>query len=402
MSGMISVAEARTRLRALFSPVGAEPVPLARAGGRVLAGDAVAARAQPPFDASAMDGYAIREADHRAGARLAVIGTSAAGARFAGAVTPGTAVRIFTGAPVPEGAERVVIQENTERVEDFVTLTEAPASGANIRPAGGDFAPGARIAAPRRLGPGEVALLAAMNIATPLLRRRPVVALIATGDELVIPGEEPGRDQILCSNSYGLKAMLEAAGAEVRLLPIARDTPESLAAAFDLAAGADLVVTLGGASVGEHDLVRATALGRGLELAFYKIAMRPGKPLMAGRIGATPMIGLPGNPVSALVCGLLFVVPAVHWLLGLPGDPPPRREARLDAALGPNGPRAHYMMARARVEDGIRRIDPFARQDSSLLSVLAEANALLIRPIGDGARAAGDMVEFQWINSTEN
>ncbi len=400
MSALLSVDEALGRLRALFSPVGTEKVPLAQAGGRVLAEAAVANRAQPPFDASAMDGYAIREADYREGARLSVIGTSAAGARFEGAVTPGTAVRIFTGAPLPEAAERVVIQENTERIEDFVTLTEVPASGSNIRPRGGDFLPGARIEAPRRLGPGDVALLASMNVARPVLRRRPVVALIATGDELAIPGEDPGQDQILCSNSYGLKAMLEAAGAEPRLLPIARDTPESLAAAFDLAADADLVLTLGGASVGEHDLVQATALDRGLDLAFYKIAMRPGKPLMAGRLGSTPMIGLPGNPVSALVCGLIFVVPAIEWMLGLPGDPPPPRIGRLSSALEPNGPRAHYMTARVEAEAGGWRIDPFARQDSSLLSVLAAANALLIRPIADRARATGEEVEFRPILST--
>lgn len=397
MTGLISVEEARARLLALFAPLGTEQVALAATGGRVLAEDAVATRAQPPFDASAMDGYAIREADYEAGRRLAVTGASAAGARFEGAVAPGTAVRIFTGAPVPEGAERVVIQENVTRTGDLVTLNEAEPGGVNIRPAGGDFRPGARIAAPRRLGPGDLALLAAMNIGRPVVRRRPVVALIATGDELAMPGEEPASDQILCSNSFGLKAMLEAAGAEARLLPIARDTPESLMAAFDLARGADLVVTLGGASVGDHDLVRSTALGRGLELSFYKIAMRPGKPLMAGRLGATPMIGLPGNPVSAMVCGMLFVLPAVHGMLGLPADPPPRLPARLAAPLEQNGERAHYMMARAEADTGGWRIEAFGRQDSSLLSVLSEANALLVRPVEDPERPAGDMVEFMWI-----
>lgn len=401
MSGLLSVAEARARLLALFAPVGTEAVPLARAGGRVLAEDAVAERAQPPFDASAMDGYAIREADYHAGARLTVIGVSAAGARFTGAVSPGAAVRIFTGAPLPEGAERVVIQEDTAAEGDFVTLTEAEPSGTNIRPRGGDFLPGARIAAPRRLGPGDVALLAAMNIARPVVRRRPVVALIATGDELAMPGDDTGPDQILCSNNFGLKAMLEARGAEVRLLPIARDTPESLMAAFDLAKGADLIVTLGGASVGDHDLVRATALGRGLDLAFYKIAMRPGKPLMAGRFDATPMIGLPGNPVSALVCGLVFVVPAVERLLGLPDEAAPMT-ARLAAPLQPNGPRAHYMMSRVEAEPGGWRIEAFARQDSSLLSVLAAANALLLRPVADLARQAGEEVDFIWLNSPVN
>jgi molybdopterin molybdotransferase len=397
MSALLSVAEARERLLALFEPLGTEAAPLALAGGRVLAEDAVAARAQPPFAASAMDGYAIRDADHVAGARLSVIGASAAGARFGGQVVPGTAVRIFTGAPVPEGAERVVIQENVTRIEDFVTLEEVGPGNANIRPEGGDFMPGARLAAPRRLSPGDVALLAAMNIGAPVIRRRPVVALIATGDELAIPGETPGPDQILCSNSFGLKAMLEAAGAEARLLPIARDTPQSLMAAFDLAADADLVVTLGGASVGDHDLVQSTALDRGLDLAFYKIAMRPGKPLMAGRMGTTPMIGLPGNPVSAMVCGQLFVVPAVERMLGLPATARQPRRARLARAVEQNGPRAHYMMARASAGVEGWEIEAFGRQDSSLLSVLSEANALLIRPVGDTARDAHEMVEFIWI-----
>ncbi|MFQ8430697.1 gephyrin-like molybdotransferase Glp [Amaricoccus sp. W119] len=397
MTGLISVDEARERLLALVAPLGTEQVALAAAGGRVLAEDAVATRAQPPFDASAMDGYAIREADYRAGRALSVIGTSAAGARFGDAVAPGTAVRIFTGAPLPEGAERVVIQENVTRTGDSVTLNEAAPGGVNIRPAGGDFRPGARIAAPRRLGPGDLALMAAMNIGRPVVRRRPIVALIATGDELAMPGEEPASDQILCSNSFGLKAMLETAGAEARLLPIARDTTESLMAAFDLAAGADLIVTLGGASVGDHDLVRSTAVERGLELSFYKIAMRPGKPLMAGRLGTTPMIGLPGNPVSAMVCGLLFVVPAVHRLLGLPADPPARVSARLSASLERNGERAHYMMARAEADAGGWRVEAFGRQDSSLLSVLSQANALLIRPVDDPARTRGDQVEFMWI-----
>ena len=228
--------------------------------------------------------------------------------------------------------------------------------------------------------------------------RRPVVALIATGDELVMPGEAPGPDQIVASNGFGLKAMLEAAGAEARLLPIARDTAASLVAAFDLARGADLIVTLGGASVGDFDLVQKTALAHGLALDFYRIAMRPGKPLMAGRFEDVPLVGLPGNPVSAMVCGRIFLVPAVARMQGLPGEMPVAQTARLGSDLGPNGPRAHYMRARVEAKEGGWRCTPFDRQDSSLLSVLAEANALMVRPPGDAARMTGAKVHFFWIS----
>ena len=267
----------------------------------------------------------------------------------------------------------------------------------HIRPAGGDFRAGARIAAPRRLDPAAIALAASMNAGTVWVARRPVVALIPTGDELVAPGSEPGPDQIVTSNNFGLKAMLEAAGAEARLLPVARDESDSLRAVLALCDGADLVVTLGGASVGDFDLVQRTALDLGMALDFYKVAIRPGKPLMAGRLGGQALVGLPGNPVSAMVCGRVFLVPAVERMLGLPGDPPAPLPARLAQDIDANGPRTHYM--RAHVETGSAgwTCAPFARQDSSLVSVLAEANALLVRPPGDPARPAGDTVEFIWL-----
>lgn len=393
---MLSVAEALARVLALVEPLGGEEIPLADAGGRVLLRDVVAARDQPPFAASAMDGYALRGAEAEPGAELRVIGTSQAGARFAGRVGPGEAARIFTGAPMPEGADAVLIQEDAERVGEVLRVRAGRDRGLNVRPAGADFVAGDRVRAPRRLRPAEVALIGAMNAGVVTVARRPVVAVIPTGDELVAPGAAPGPDQVVSSNGYGLKAMLEAAGAEVRLLPIARDNVAHLHAAFDLAAGADLVVTLGGASVGDFDLVQPAAVARGLALEFYKVAIRPGKPLMAGRMGAQAMLGLPGNPVSALVCAQVFALPMVERMLGLPAAEEPRLPARLVGELGANGPRAQYLRAMV-AWDGGWRCAPFGRQDSSLLSVLASANALMVRAPGDPALSDGDMVEFIWI-----
>ncbi|MEQ9693991.1 gephyrin-like molybdotransferase Glp [Shimia sp. SDUM112013] len=388
---MIPVSEALDHLFALAAPLEVETVPLSAANGRVLARAVQANRDQPPFSASAMDGYALRDADVRDGASFDVIGEAAAGHRFEGAVDAGQAVRIFTGAPVPEGADRVVIQEDVIREGDRITLLDTLDSGFHIRPAGGDFARGAEIAAPRRLRPSDIALMAAMNIPEVPVTRRPRVAIMATGDELVMPGETPGPDQIIASNSFGLQAMLRDLGAEARLLPIARDTHASLETAFSLVDDADLVLTIGGASVGDHDLVGAVAADLGMERSFYKIAMRPGKPLMAGRLaGGAMMIGLPGNPVSAMVCGHIFVAPVVRKMLGLDASPAPELAAPLAAAIGPNGPRQHYM--RARVENG--EITAFTRQDSSLLTVLSDANALLVRPPNDPVRAAGEILRY--------
>jgi len=387
---MITVDAALDILFSLVTTGAAETVPLTRASGRILAEDAIARRDQPPFRASAMDGYAVTRDDARTGAKLTVIGEAAAGHRFDGRIVSGHAVRIFTGAPLPKGADRVVIQEDVTRDGDQITLGETLDKGMHIRPAGADFVTGTRLAAPRRLTPADIALLASMNIAEVPVVRKPVIALIATGDELVMPGETPDPDQIIASNSFGLKALLEAAGAEARLLPIARDTMPALQTAFDLADGADLIVTIGGASVGDHDLVAKAAQDRGLKRAFYKIAMRPGKPLMAGRMGKSAMVGLPGNPVSAMICGQVFLVPMIRAMLGLGCAPTPRESAPLANDIPANGPREHYM--RARLEDG--KISVADRQDSSLLTVLSQANALMIRPINDGPRMAGDIVEY--------
>lgn len=387
---MISTGEALERLFALTTPLPVEEVGLLDAAGRVLARPVSARRDQPPFAASAMDGYAIRANDLVEGATLKVIGEAAAGTRFDGEVNPGEAVRIFTGAPLPQGADHVIIQEDVDRDGDRVILRDTTGSGSNIRLAGGDFRLGDRIDAPRVISPSDVALMAAMNLPRIPVTRRPVIALIATGDELVQPGEEPGPDQIVASNSYGLHALLSKAGAEVRLLPIARDRVDHLRAVFALAEGADLVITIGGASVGDHDLVARVAGEIGMEQAFYKVAMRPGKPLMAGRLNGAAMIGLPGNPVSAMVCGHIFVVPVVRHMLGLGAEPAPRRTAPLAEGLPENGPREHYMRAQ-NTHDGLR---PDTRQDSALLSVLAGSAALLVRAPNAPAARKGELAEY--------
>ncbi len=386
---MISVEAALEALFALARPTDAETVRLRDAGGRVLAEPAIARRAQPPFDASAMDGYALAAREAVAGATLRVIGTSAAGRRFDGRVGRGEAVRIFTGAPLPRGADRVIPQEDVRREGDAITLGDDPGAASFVRPAGGDFEAGMALGPGRRLAPRDIALLAAMDCATVAVHRRPAVAIVATGDELVPPGGGPGPDQIIASNGYGLAAMLEAEGALVRLLPIAPDDPGLLRQVLAMTEGADLVVTTGGASVGDHDLMARAAPELGLTLDFHKVAMRPGKPLMAGRLEGTPLIGLPGNPVSAMVCGAVFVAPVVRAIMGLPAAPAPAEGRRLTGPLGPNGPRAHYMRAQSRPDGGV---EPADRQDSSLLQVLALADLLVLRPPNAPAAAPGDAV----------
>ncbi|MDH5798491.1 MAG: molybdopterin molybdotransferase MoeA [Paracoccaceae bacterium] len=387
---MISVEEARQRVFSLLSTMPVEAVPLAQAAGRVLAEPVSAERDQPPFPASAMDGYALRNVEVHEGATFTVIGTAAAGHAFEGSIGEGQAVRIFTGAPVPPGADRVVIQEDTQRAGDTITLSGDIDPQHYVRPAGNDFPKGFSLLAPRVLSASDLALIASMNRPVVMVHRRPVVAIIATGDELVMPGEVPRDDQIIASNAFGLKALAEAQGAETRLLPIAKDTHASLRMALELAEGADMIVTIGGASVGDHDLVGEVAQDMGLERSFYKIAMRPGKPLMAGRMGDAVMLGLPGNPVSSMVCAHLFMLPALDAMQGLPAAAPRRHTARLATPLGPNGQREHYM--RAQVKGG--EITAFDRQDSALLSILSDANALLIRPVGDGSRETGETVEY--------
>ncbi len=386
---MISVADALSRILALAQLLPTEEIALMDAAGRSLAAPVVARRAQPPFASSAMDGYAIPTASVATADRFTVIGESAAGRRFDGVLGAGQAVRIFTGAPVPDGGKRVIIQEDVTRIGDQITIRESLDTALYIRPAGGDFNIGDALNAPRCLTPIDLSLIAAMNCPRVSVFRKPEVALIATGDELVMPGDSPSPDQIIASNSFALKALLERHGAHVRVLTIARDTESSLTQAFEMAAGADLIVTTGGASVGDHDLVAPVAERLGMARSFYKVAMRPGKPLMAGKLGEAVMIGLPGNPVSSIVCAYIFILPLLQKMLGQKGTAQPRNKTPLSGDIGPNGPREHYM--RAVLTDG--KVSPFSRQDSSLLTVLSEANCLIVRAPNDRARKAGELVE---------
>lgn len=387
---MISVEEALQRVFELMEVMPAEQVALRHAAGRVMIAPAVATRDQPPFDSSAMDGYAVPGGSVSPGACFAVIGEAPAGRRFDGAVGPGQAVRIFTGSVLPDGAGQVVIQEDVDRDGDRITLRPDISTGKHVRPRGQDFTVGQTLSAPRRLRPVDLAALASMNLAQITVARRPIVAIIATGDELVMPGEEPGPDQIIASNSFTLAAMAEAEGAVVRLLPIARDTAEDLRTVLELAADADVIVTSGGASVGDHDLVAPVTEAMGATRAFYKVALRPGKPLMAGKLGGAVLLGLPGNPVSAIVCGHLFLLPLLRAMQGLPAVGAPVLSARLGVDLPANGPRTHYQ--RAIVQNGT--IAPATRQDSALISVLTEANALMVQPAHDGARESGTMIDY--------
>ncbi len=396
---MISVEEALAKCLALATSLDAETVPLSEAGGRVLAAPVTAYRDQPPFSASAMDGYALRDMEAIPGRRLKVVGEAPAGHHWPGTIGPGECVRIFTGAPLPNGTDRVVIQEEVERDGDRIILGRDLGAGTHVRPSGADFTAGATLNAARRLSPADVALAASMNAPTLTVSRRPEVALIATGDELVSPGEDPAPDQIIASNTYGLKARIDGAGGHARLLPIARDRRESLEQVLDIAKDADVIVTIGGASVGDHDLVGEVAAGLGLERAFYKIAMRPGKPLMAGRLGNAILLGLPGNPVSAMVCAELFLIPMLDAMMGLPSGPRPRLKARLGVDLDANGPREHYMRSELTPGADLPTITPYGSQDSSLLTILSSATALLVRPVDEGRKQTGDLVEYVPLNA---
>ena len=396
---LMPVADALAAVLAGAEPLPEERVALDAAWHRVLARDVAALRTQPPQAMSAMDGYAVRSADAAsAGTRLKVIGEVAAGRPFDGALGAGETLRIFTGGVVPQGADAVVIQEDTVVDGSHVTITEAARAGRHIRPAGIDFREGdVLLAGGSRLADRDLALAAGMNHPQLPVRRRPRVALLATGDELVMPGTSPGPGQIVYSNGYALRALARHEGAETIDLGIAADT---MAATTDgirraRAAGADILVTIGGASVGDHDLVRQSLEAEGVAMAFWKIAMRPGKPMMHGRLGAMRVIGLPGNPVSSYVCGFLFLVPLIRALSGRADIHHVPEQALLGREVGANDVREDYLRARlARRGDGALIATPVDHQDSSLLGNLAAARALVVRPSFAPKAACGTACEI--------
>ncbi len=395
---LLPVADALKRILDRASTLETESVDLLHARGRTLTSPVISKLDNPPFDASAMDGYAVRAEDvAEVPAELAVIGEAGAGRPFAGTLARGEAVRIFTGGAIPNGADAVVIQENVSVSGATVTVQETAKHGANIRPKGQDFTNGERLIDPGHLLTARDVLIAAScGHGTLPVARKPVVAILSTGDELVTPGSALGPGQISGSNAYGLAAVVEAAGGEARFLGIARDSLASLEECISAAEGADILVTSGGASVGDHDLVRPALESAGAKLDFYKIAMRPGKPLFFGtRLSNGEVqycLGLPGNPVSALICARVFLVPLIGRLLGRE-TPFESLEAALAEAVPANGPREHYMRGLLDRNTAAPQVTAFKNQDSGLIKSLQRANCLVVIPANAPAQAAGSVVK---------
>src|SRR5690348_9823598 len=392
---MISVEEALARLLAPLVALPPEQVSVADAVGRVLAEDVAARRTQPPFAVSAMDGYAVRADDvAKVPASLRIIAEIPAGAGYAGTIGAGEAARIFTGAPLPAGADAIVIQEDTERDGERVTVKEGAPKGRYVRRAGLDFAEGdVLLKAGQRLTPRDIGLAAAMNRPWLFVHRRLRVGILSTGDEIVMPGDPIGPHQIVSSNALALAAFVTATGGVPVLVGNAPDDPDALRRIAAAARGVELFVTTGGVSVGEHDLVRDVLAEEGLEIDFWQIAMRPGKPLMVGRYRGTPMVGLPGNPVSTLVCSLLFLKPALDRLSGATAETEGPATARLGRGLPKNDRRQDYLRSRlVQAADGGLEAFPFEVQDSSMMRILAAADCLVVRPPHAPAVAAGTVV----------
>jgi molybdopterin molybdotransferase len=391
---LLPLDEAHRRILDGVTPLDSESADLLQAIGRVLAEDVSATLTQPPFNASAMDGYAVRSADlARIPATLTVIGESNAGGPFFGEIGPGQAARIFTGAAVPPGADTVIIQESTTRDGDRVTVGEVMAN-TNIRKAGGDFRTGdLLLASGRLLDASAITLASAGGHGRLEVRRRPRIAILATGDELVEPGGKLSAGQIISSNPYGLAAMVEQFGGEARLLGIAGDSIEALRAKLDQAGDADVLVTIGGASVGDRDLVKPALEAHGMTLDFWKVAIRPGKPMLFGRRNGMRILGLPGNPLSCLIAARVFLVPLMYALLGRPDWPLKERSAVLTHDVPANGPRQHYMRAKSYGgESGLPRVTALNIQDSAHMSALVAADALIVRPPEAPVAHAGDVV----------
>ena len=388
---MISVTEALEKLFLIAKVTPVETVELKKCLGRVLAKPLESTRSNPPFPSSAMDGYAIHKANLKSGAEFKVIGESAAGHSYPKKINKNEAVRIFTGSRVPDGANLVLMQEDVEADKKFIIVKENFDKKSNIRLEGSDFSKGYKVKTPLILGAKEISLLAAMNFAHLSVRKKPTVAIISTGDELVFPGESPKPDQIIASNAYGIAALCKECGAEPRILPIAQDNLKSIEYIIGLAQDADLIITIGGASVGKYDLINEATNNFGVDKSFHKVAMRPGKPLMAGKINETALVGLPGNPVSALVCGYVFIRPLIQAMLGLEKKSAPRLIAPCGTSLPKNGPREHYMRA-VLLPNGY--LEPVENQDSARLALLCDSDALLIRAAHAEAIPAKTQCEY--------
>lgn len=394
-SDLLPVDAARARILAGLTPTAAETVALSEGASRVLARGVTARLTQPPADVSAMDGYAVRAADAAEGASLAVIGSAPAGRPFAGVVGAGQAVRIFTGGFVPAGADAILLQEDATAADGRVRVNETVKAGRHIRRRGLDFAEGAEVLpAGRKLTARDIGLAAASNNPWLAVHRAPRIGILATGDEIALPGDPIPPGGIVSSNAHALAALVRANGGDPVVLPIAPDDTSAIAEVAATAHAFDLLVTTGGASVGEHDLIQQALGAEGFELGFWKIAIRPGKPLIWGRLGRTPVLGLPGNPVSALICGVVFLIPAIARLSGLPGAPPPTRKVLTGVALAANDQRADHLRSTLSIDAEGRMVAmPAAVQDSSMLATLARADALVLRPPHAPALPAGAEVE---------
>lgn len=387
---MLTTQAALSKLFELVNPLEGELISIENANGRVLIQDCKAKTSQPSFSSSAMDGYAINFKDLLSYSELTVIGESAAGHPFQKPINQGQAVRISTGAVVPKGANKVVMQEDVTRIKNTIKFNQNIDSSDYIRLEGSDFKKGFVFKSPKKLTPYDVMLLAGMGFDKIKVARKPIISVISTGDELVVPGTRLKRGQIICSNSYGIKAILEENGAIVKILPIAKDKINSIETAFQLSEGSDLTITTGGASVGDHDLVQQVVEKIGIKTIFYKVAMRPGKPLMAGKSGRFVFVGLPGNPVSSMVCSHVFLKPMLNKMLSLKYERLKRSQVSLSHKLEKNGPREHYM--RALVDNG--RVTIQKNQDSASSSILQRSNALVVRPPNDKAKHINELVEI--------
>ena len=393
---MINVEDALKKIFRILPKNGNEKISLLNACGRVLAKDVLAKNDQPPFSTSAMDGYVISDPAPRVGSSYNLVGEVSAGSTFSGVLGNGEAIRIFTGAPIPVGGKRVIIQENMVIKYNTVTINELNGNETFIRKIGSDFKSGQIFETPKVLTPFHLSLIASMNSSEVTVYKKPTVAIISTGDELVIPGEKRSASQIISSNSFGIYSRLVLAGANPRLLPIAKDTESSLKSILELAMGSDIIVTVGGASDGDYDLVKKVLKTAGMKPEFEKVAMRPGKPLFAGKLNKSAVVGLPGNPVSSLICTEIFLVPAINHFLNMSSNSREVINVKSAKTIPKNGPREHYM--RANYDTLTKLVSVEDRQDSSLLSVLVNSNSLVVRKPNSPQIKKGQLVPTILLN----